>query len=100
MQTIQFIGTSPTELASLIADGISKHLENLNRFNPSSEKDSPKEVMTRKETAELFSVSMVTIHDWVNSGIIKPYKVGNRTYFKRSELLSVMDLSNNKGCAL
>lgn len=100
MQTIQFIGTSPTELASLIADGISKHLENLNRFNPSSEKDSPKEIMTRKETAELFSVSMVTIHDWVNSGIIKPYKVGNRTYFKRSELINVMDLSNNKGCDL
>jgi excisionase family DNA binding protein len=100
MQTIQFIGTSPTELASLIADGISKHLENLNRFNPSSEKDSPKEVMTRKETAELFSVSTVTIHDWVNSGIIKPYKVGNRTYFKRSELLSVMELSNKNECAL
>jgi len=100
MQTIQFIGTSPTELASLIADGISKHLENLNRFNPSSEKDSPKEIMTRKETAELFSVSMVTIHDWCNSGIIKPYKVGNRTYFKRSELINVMDLSNNKGCDL
>jgi len=100
MQTIQFIGTSPTELASLIADGISKHLENLNRFNPSSEKDAPKEIMTRKETAELFSVSMVTIHDWCNSGIIKPYKVGNRTYFKRSELINVMDLSNKKECAI
>ena len=100
MQTIQFIGTSPTELASLIADGISKHIENLNRFNPSSEKDSPKEIMTRKEVAELFSVSLVTIHDWANSGIIKPYKVGNRTYYKRSELISVMDLSNNKGCDL
>jgi hypothetical protein len=94
------IGTSPTELASLIADGISKHLENLNRFNPSSEKDAPKEIMTRKETAELFSVSLVTLHDWCNSGIIKPYKVGNRTYFKRSQLISVMDSSNNNECAL
>ena len=100
MQTIQFIGTSPTELASLITDGIRKQIENLNRVNPSNEKDSPKEIMTRKETAELFSVSMVTIHDWVNSGIIKPYKVGNRTYFKRSELINVMDLSNQKECAI
>ena len=100
MSQIQFIGTSPTELASLIADGISKHIENLNRFKSSSEIDALKEVMTRKETAELFSVSMVTIHDWVNSGIIKPYKVGNRTYFKRSELLSVMDSSNKNECAL
>ena len=94
------IGTSPTELASLIADSISKCIENLNIFNAASEKDSPKEVMTRKEVADLFSVSMVTIHDWVNSGIIKPYKVGNRTYFKRSELMSVMAMSNNKECAL
>lgn len=100
MSQIQFIGTSPTELASLIADGIGKHIENLNRFNPLSDKDALKEVMTRRETAELFSVSLVTLHDWVNSGIIKPYKVGNRTYFKRSELLSVMELSNKNECAL
>lgn len=56
--------------------------------------------MTRKEVADLFSVSLVTLHDWVNSGIIKPYKVGNRTFFKRSELLSVMELSNKKECAI
>jgi hypothetical protein len=94
------IGTSPTELASLIADTFSKYIENLNIFNHSSDKDALKEVMTRRETAELFSVSLVTIHDWCNSGIIKPYKVGNRTYFKRSELLSVMDSSNKIECAL
>ena len=94
------IGTSPTELASLIADTFSKYIENLNIFNSSSDKDALKEVMTRRETAELFSVSLVTIHDWCNTGIIKPYKVGNRTYFKRSELISVMDSSNNNECAL
>ena len=94
------IGTSPTELASLIADTFSKYIENLNIFNHLSDKDALKEVMTRRETAELFSVSLVTLHDWANSGIIKPYKVGNRTYFKRSELLSVMDSSNKNECAL
>jgi hypothetical protein len=100
MQTIHFYQTTPTELASLIADGISKQIENLNKYRPSSDNDALKEVMTRRETAELFSVSLVTLHDWCNSGIIKPYKVGNRTYFKRSELISVMDLSNNNECAL
>jgi len=100
MQQIQITQTSPTELAILITDTISKCIENLNRFHAASEKDSPKEVMTRKEVADLFSVSLPTIHDWANSGIIKPYKVGNRTYFKRSELFSIMDSSNNKECAL
>lgn len=100
MQTIQFIETSPTELASFITDSISKYIENLNKVGNANDKDSLKEILTRKETADLFSVSMVTIHDWVKNGIIKPYKVGNRTYFKRSELINVMDLSNNKECAL
>lgn len=55
-----------------------------------------REVLTRKETAELLGVSLVTIHDWSRSGIIHPYKLGNRTYFKRSEIMEVLNQSNPK----
>jgi hypothetical protein len=30
----------------------------------------------------------------MKDGIIKPYKVGNRTYFKKSELINVVESSN------
>jgi len=90
MEQIQIISISPQELASLIAQEVGKKIDMLNRFNSANQIDEPKEIMTRKETADLFSISTVTVHDWVNTGIIKPYKVGNRTYFKRSELMEAM----------
>lgn len=53
-----------------------------------------KELVTRKETAQLFDVTLPTIHDWINKGYIHPYKLGNRTYFKMSELMEVLNNSN------
>ena len=93
MSQIQFIQTTPTELANLVIDAVRQELRTLNRHveNPST---PVKELLTRKETAQLFAVSLVTIHDWCNSGILKPYKVGNRTYFKRVEVMEVVSRSN------
>lgn len=89
METIQFIQTTPTELANLIAEAVRQELRTLNR--PIEQPSAPvKELMTRKEAAQFFDVSLVTIHDWCNTGILKPYKVGNRSYFKRVEVMEAL----------
>lgn len=76
--------------------GYENRIENLiNVIGGFKEVSTPKEFFTRKETADYFSCSLVCIHDWVKKGIIKPYKAGNRTYFKHSELVSVL-LNSNK----
>ena len=86
MGTIQLIQLSPTELANLINEGIKTHVENL--INHLSEQEvNGKEFLTRSETKDFFSISYVTLHSWVNDGLLKPYKMGNKTYFKRSELI-------------
>ena len=90
---IQFIGTSPQELAEFVTNSVKTQFESLIK-SLNHAQENPKELMTRKETAELFSVSLVTIHEWVNTGILRPYKVGNRTFFKRSECLQVVEQSN------
>ena len=43
-------------------------------------------LLTRKEVAGKFSVSLVTIHDWTNKNILKSYKIGNRVYYKQLEV--------------
>jgi hypothetical protein len=93
MSHIQFIQTTPTELANLVIDAVRQELKTFNRHveNPSA---PTKELMTRKEVAKLFDVSLVTIHEWCKSDILKPYKVGNRTYFKRVEVMEVVSRSN------
>lgn len=50
------------------------------------ETENPKELLTRKETANLFKVNISTIHNWCKKGYITKYGIGNRVYFRRSEI--------------
>lgn len=49
-----------------------------------------KELMTRKETANMLSVSLTTLRTWTVQRIIKSYKLGGRIYYKRNEILESM----------
>ena len=49
-----------------------------------------KELMSRRETSELLGVSLVTIHKWVNQGLLSCYKLGGKVYFKRSEVMGAI----------
>jgi uncharacterized protein (DUF885 family) len=46
----------------------------------------PDEYLTRKEMAEKFKVDISTIHNWVRRGLLKPHYIGDRVYFKLSEI--------------
>jgi hypothetical protein len=75
------------QLESLIKESLSQPINT----KPTEKKD---EILTRQATAKMFGVSVETISDWANKGIIKMYKVGNRSYFKHSELIQVLTNSN------
>jgi hypothetical protein len=85
---------TPQELTSLISESVKIQVKEL--LSNSSTKSSINEddFLTRKDTALLFNVSVNTIHDWTNAGIIKVYKMGNRSYYKRTELLKTLFNSN------
>jgi hypothetical protein len=95
MSQVQLIQVSPSELAELISEKVKAHLKSLFLEIQVSPKEDDHDFLTRKETAALLKVSLVTIHDWSNNGILKPYKLGNRTYYKYSELLDTLFNSNN-----
>jgi excisionase family DNA binding protein len=95
MSTIQLIQVTPNELANLISENVKMQIQDLAKGLSDVDKPHQKEVVSRKEVAEMFDVSLVTIHDWIKSGILTPYKIGGRTYFKRTELMEL--LINSKG---
>lgn len=90
MANIQFLQTTPTELANLISESVKRELTTLSARLNSHTTESDKPHLTRRETAEFFNVSVQCLHDWTNKGILKPYKVGNRTYYLRSECMEVL----------
>lgn len=93
---IQLIQVSPEQLANLISESVHAQIKDLFVKDEQSPHRDSEVFLTRKETAEFFKISLYTVHDWVKKDIIKPYKAGNRTYFKQSELIEVLNNSNNQ----
>jgi hypothetical protein len=95
MQQIQLIQISPEELTNLVSDAVKSAFDNY--FKEMKQIKTPahqKEILTRQEVAEYFGVSLNCINDWSKKRIIKPYKLGNRTYFSASEIMKTLYDSN------
>ena len=85
------IQLSPKELANFISCELKAELIKFTA-NPKIKNliSTDKPHLTRKETATFFDVSLNCINDWSKKEILKPFKVGQRTYFKKSDLLDVL----------
>jgi hypothetical protein len=92
---IQLIQVTPNQLADLISESVNARIKDLFKSSEQLPHQDDEKFLTRKETALFFSISLFTVHDWMKKGIIKPYKAGNRTYFKQSELVEVLNKSNS-----
>jgi excisionase family DNA binding protein len=50
------------------------------------------EYLTRKEAADFLKCDLSTIHNWTKKRRLKSYGIGNRVYYKRSEIESALVL--------
>lgn len=72
-------------------EGIRKQLKEIKEnFEPKS----PTEYLTRNELAEILKCDLSTIHNWTKKGKLIPYGIGNRVYFKRKEIETVLTALN------
>ena len=86
-----------TEIHNLDGQTIlSKFKDIEEKLNALSKKESSEEnnILTRKDLVRLLKISMPTVHNWVNSGIITAYKIGNQTRFKKDEILKALKKAN------
>lgn len=42
--------------------------------------------LTREDVSDLLKISLSTIHNWCNKGILQPFQLGGRVYFKASDI--------------
>jgi excisionase family DNA binding protein len=85
MQNVILSQIPINELTEIISETIKKELQNL-----SPENEPTTEFITRKQTAELLGISLVTLHDWTKKGIIKGYRINTRIRYKKSEVLEAV----------
>ena len=91
---IQLIQVTTDELTSLIKEAVKEQFKDLSSQIDGIDLKPQKEFVTRKETQTMFGISSGTINDWQNNGTLKLYKMGNRSYFKYSEMLETLYKSN------
>ncbi|HRO84494.1 MAG TPA: helix-turn-helix domain-containing protein [Niabella sp.] len=51
-------------------------------------KEEQPEFITRQQVADLFGITLPTVHAWMHAGILTAYKIGNKTRFRKSEVLA------------
>jgi excisionase family DNA binding protein len=93
--------TEATLIHHMTAEQLTKlftDLQNqINELKLHYEPKQPTEYLTRNEVAELLKISLVTVHNWSKQGVLKSYGIGNRVYFKRSDIeLAITCLRVNK----
>ena len=93
MSTLQFIQTTPSELAKLISDGVQSQLQDFKKDLLSQEAND--ELLTRKETCEFLKIDSSTLWAWTKKGKVSSYGIANRRYYKRSELIESLKLVKN-----
>lgn len=98
MEEVKLVQLNQEKLLESIAEIINQKIEeSLSNFQKQENESSDQfGFLTRKETAEMLQVSYNTIHDWVRMGILKQYKIGNRTFFKREEIIESLNSSQKK----
>jgi excisionase family DNA binding protein len=75
-------GISLDHLNSTLLQGLDERIKEL------VDRPEKKELtyLTRQEVANLLSISLPTLHSWCQRKILNPYRVGNRVYFKSTEI--------------
>ena len=76
---------SPEDLVNLIHANIKFELDQFKRDLLIGKADD--ELLTREEACKFFKIDQSTLWSWTNKGKVKSYGIGNRRYYKRSELL-------------
>jgi hypothetical protein len=83
---------SPEQLAQLF-EGLQSQLTELKaNFQPKQ----PTEYLTRNEVVEMLKCDLSTLWLWTKKGKLTSYGIGNRTYYKRSEIESAIICLNKK----
>ena len=53
------------------------------------------ELLSRQQVAELLGVSLVSVNNYKNKGILKPkYKVGGKPLYELSDVLKQIEITN------
>lgn len=76
---------TPNELKDLIGDTIK---DKIAKLKPLEEKRGQEDLLTVDETLKLLKCSKQALWNWRKNGILPSYRLGNRVYYKKSDIFN------------
>ncbi len=61
---------------------------------PKEDTDKDK-LLSRAEVTEMLQISLVTLWNWTNKGILIAHRLGNKIFYKKHEILNALQEINN-----
>ncbi|AUC82266.1 helix-turn-helix domain-containing protein [Lacinutrix sp. Bg11-31] len=86
-KTIQIQEITFEELADKVAD---KLLIKIKHYLNELHTNGNDAYLTRQETADFLKISLVSLWNWTNKGIVKSYSIGNKRYYNKQEILAIL----------
>ncbi|WP_339626073.1 helix-turn-helix domain-containing protein [uncultured Winogradskyella sp.] len=83
---VHFYQTTPQDLADNILTGFDIKLKEF--FEKYQLPRKEEELLTVDETLEILKCSKQSLWKWRKNGILPSYRMGNRVYYKRSEIFN------------
>lgn len=85
------------KLVGTLLESNKELLIKVDELNRKVEGQKEKPILSRKEVQELFSIHYNSIPNWEKDGLIKPYYMGSKPYYKREEVLAFIYTKNKAG---
>ena len=76
---------TPTELTDQISDAVNAKYKSLHSSN---EKEEIDELLTVEETLNFLKCSKQALWNWRKNGILPSYRLGNRVYYKKTDIFT------------
>ena len=83
-QQIIFSGISLEQLQDSIRTTVRNEVEKI--VSGLTQSEPLPELITRKETALIYGISLVTLNEWTKNGIIPAQRIGTRIRYKRADV--------------
>ncbi len=97
MQSIILQGCTVEDLITSIETKIEQKLKK--HTPPPAVAPDPERFLTKKQVAEIFGVTEVSIWDWERKGLLTGYRIGNMVRYKYSEVMASPKMITRKGAS-
>ena len=95
-ETIAFTSLTFRELQQLIEDSMKETLQTLDLYKP-QQATEPKQILSRKETADMLNISLPTLHSYTQQGLIKAVRIGCSVRYRIEDVFNSLTLINVGG---